>query len=73
MGHWLAQCKYTVTGGDNKLNLQLLSQCDSTCCHTRRSVPEIHIVLVYKPHWGLMKEKVMACSSEFMVHFASRN
>ena len=27
---WLARCQYTVTGWDGKLDLQLLSQCDST-------------------------------------------
>ena len=39
---WLARCQYTVTGWDGKFDLQLLSQCGSTCNCLSRSVPEIH-------------------------------
>ena len=39
---WLAWCQYTVTECDKKFDLQLLSQCGSTCTCPSRSVPYIH-------------------------------
>ena len=39
---YLVRCQHTVTGWDKKFDLQLLSQCGSTCSCLSRSVLEIH-------------------------------